>query len=189
MAYLHVAGIIHGDVKAANVLVSTGGDALLCDFGLSRPSASATATLLRGAGSVRWMSPELFREGGGTKTMQSDVWAFGMFIYEVGSHIIPYDVSKRTLYKVLSGFKPFHDKRELQIYHTLVELKARPPMEPEASVSGVPYREVWSLGGACWSETPQQRPTMNAIHQQLETLKHSWKKILSSPSPVSYLLR
>lgn len=74
--------MIHGDIKAANVLVSEDVHALLCDFGLARSVDLSTATTQQGMGSVRWMSPELLRDGGG-KTFASDIWAFGMMIYEV----------------------------------------------------------------------------------------------------------
>lgn len=81
LAFLHKEQIVHGDVKAANVVVSAAGNALVCDFGLSRASDTTTATLLRGMGSLRWLSPELLDQA--KKSFASDVWAFGMVIYEV----------------------------------------------------------------------------------------------------------
>lgn len=81
-AYLHRSGIVHGDIKAANILISNEGRALLGDFGLSRPSDTATSTEMQGAGSVRWQSPELLQQGGG-KSYESDVWALGVTISEV----------------------------------------------------------------------------------------------------------
>lgn len=82
LAYLHSSGIIHGDVKAANVLISGDCRALVCDFGLSKTVDVTTTTALQGQGSIRWMSPELLEMGHG-KSFASDVWAFGMLIYEV----------------------------------------------------------------------------------------------------------
>ena len=80
--YLHQSGIIHGDIKAANVLVSDDVRALLCDFGLARSEVENTSTGLQGVGTIRWQSPELLTSDRG-KTFQSDVWALGMTIYEV----------------------------------------------------------------------------------------------------------
>lgn len=73
--------VIHGDIKAANVLISDKFHALVCDFGLSRPADTNTATTQHGHGSTPWMSPELLNEE--RKSFASDVWAFGMLIYEV----------------------------------------------------------------------------------------------------------
>lgn len=83
MVFLHDQDIIHGDLKAANVLVSNEFHALLCDFGLAKTVTNETSVGLEGAGSIRWQSVEIIEQGGG-KTFKSDVWAFGMLIYEVG---------------------------------------------------------------------------------------------------------
>jgi serine/threonine protein kinase len=63
-------------------LVSDDGHALLCDFGLTKVLDSmVTSTEVRGAGSTRWMAPELFMDA--PKTFASDVYAYGMTIVEV----------------------------------------------------------------------------------------------------------
>lgn len=79
--YLHKAGVIHGDIKGANILVSLQKSALLCDFGLARDYDSATSVAQKGGGSLRWQSPELLDHV--HKSYASDVYAFGMTIYEV----------------------------------------------------------------------------------------------------------
>ena len=70
LAFLHEQGIVHGDVKAANVLVSDSKEAFICDFGLSKAEAADTSIGLEGLGSTRWMSIELLENGGG-KTFAS----------------------------------------------------------------------------------------------------------------------
>ena len=59
----------------------------LCDFGLTKLAGSRTSTTLKGTGSVRWQSPELWDLE--TKTFQSDVYAFGMTIVEVCEVLSP----------------------------------------------------------------------------------------------------
>ncbi|KAG8908809.1 hypothetical protein FRB99_003047 [Tulasnella sp. 403] len=81
IAYLHRQGILHGDIKASNVLVSDDAHALVCDFGLSRAVDAMTSSALKGAGSVRWQAPELWRKQ--PKSIKTDVYAFGMLITEV----------------------------------------------------------------------------------------------------------
>ena len=60
----------------------------MADFGLARLSHEATTTSLQGAGSPRWLAPELVHksdipEGVPLKTMQSDVYAFAHVMLEV----------------------------------------------------------------------------------------------------------
>lgn len=81
--YLHRSGVIHGDIKGTNILVSKDVHALLCDFGLTKFASSSTSTALKSAGSLRWQSPELWEEKQ-AKTYESDTYAFGMTIAEVG---------------------------------------------------------------------------------------------------------
>ncbi len=81
MAYLHGQRVIHGDLKGANVLVSAEVRILLCDFGLAKMVDTNTSTSRAGLGTLRWQAPELL--GGASKTFQTDVYAFGLTIYEV----------------------------------------------------------------------------------------------------------
>lgn len=82
LAYLHEQGVVHGEVKGENVLVSNELHALLCDFGLPRTADSQTQTSQVGVGGLRWQAPELM--GGGHKAYESDVYAFGLTISQVG---------------------------------------------------------------------------------------------------------
>ena len=82
IAYPHTSEMIHGDIKAANILIADDGHAMLCDFGLMRHDHVITSTALVGSGTLRWQAPELW--DGAHKSFQSDVYAFGMTIAEVG---------------------------------------------------------------------------------------------------------
>lgn len=79
--YLHRESVVHGDIKASNVLISKDVKALICDFGLTRMADSRTSTAMKGAGSVRWMAPELWENA--SKSPETDIYAFGMTIAEV----------------------------------------------------------------------------------------------------------
>ena len=89
VAHMHDLEIIHGDVKANNILMTANGRVFICDFGLAQiselqcvPGAYSSA----GCGNPRWASPELLK--GNERTFESDVWAFGMTIYQVMSYVI-----------------------------------------------------------------------------------------------------
>ncbi|KIO19688.1 hypothetical protein M407DRAFT_222321 [Tulasnella calospora MUT 4182] len=81
VAYLHRESIVHGDIKASNLLISDDGHVLLCDFGLAKSTYSHTSTALKGAGTFRWQSPELWNNE--PRSFASDGYAFSMTIVEV----------------------------------------------------------------------------------------------------------
>lgn len=68
-----------------NILIDDGGKAVLCDFGLSRVKADASSRtaipVSFNVGSRNWMAPE--RLTGGSPRKPSDIYAFGMTIFEV----------------------------------------------------------------------------------------------------------
>lgn len=85
LRFLHAATpqVIHGDLKAQNVLVDIKFRAKVADFGLSQKrKVGATGTPL-------WMAPELLR-GESENTSSSDVYSFGIILYEVYSRKDPY---------------------------------------------------------------------------------------------------
>jgi serine/threonine protein kinase/tetratricopeptide (TPR) repeat protein len=82
----HDAGILHRDIKAANIMLDGSGEkvrACVTDFGLARPAFSETTALTVGgvAGTPGYMAPELFY--GGSPSKASDVFAFGVVAYQV----------------------------------------------------------------------------------------------------------
>ncbi|CBJ34024.1 protein kinase, TKL group [Ectocarpus siliculosus] len=59
MSFLHKKGILHRDLKSANVLMFANGRLKLCDFGLSKIKTESSSRSKRGAvGTAQWMSPE-----------------------------------------------------------------------------------------------------------------------------------
>ncbi|GAA4838930.1 hypothetical protein GCM10023201_30310 [Actinomycetospora corticicola] len=80
LSAVHEAGIVHGDVKPGNVLITDDGIAKLTDFGVSRASWDTTATgggLV--AGTPGYFAPEVAR--GGDPTPASDVFSLGATLY------------------------------------------------------------------------------------------------------------
>lgn len=83
--HLHKSGVIHRDLAARNVLVSAEGRVLLCDFGLSRPvdeNPEAYYELTsEGLLPLRWLAPESLLNNKFTRA--TDVWTFGIVIWEI----------------------------------------------------------------------------------------------------------
>jgi serine/threonine protein kinase len=86
LRFLHSAKplVVHGDLKAQNVLIDTNFCAKVTDFGLSSKKQ------IGAVGTPYWMAPELLK-GLSSNTAASDIYAFGMVIYEIYSGQIPYE--------------------------------------------------------------------------------------------------
>jgi serine/threonine protein kinase/WD40 repeat protein len=84
LEYAHQTGVIHRDVKPANLLLDTRGNLWVTDFGLAQvrgqPGLTATGDLL---GTLRYMSPEQASARHGLVDHRSDVYALGATLYEL----------------------------------------------------------------------------------------------------------
>ena len=94
LAHAHERGVVHRDVKAANVLLGVNGEARLADFGIARlledeaQRLTDTGTI---AGTLRYLAPEQLR--GEPAGPPADVYAVGVLLTEMVSGQPPYQVS------------------------------------------------------------------------------------------------
>lgn len=105
---LHEKGLVHRDVKPGNVLLTSAGDAKLCDMGLVRPTArgmTITETEMV-VGTPAYMAPEQARAL--DRTAASDVYALGL-----------------TLFQCLSGEVPLQD--DTAVATLMLRQRSRPP--------------------------------------------------------------
>jgi serine/threonine protein kinase len=133
---LFAGGMVHRDVKPANVLLDLDGTALITDFGLAKDSEGTNLTRPGQAlGSLDYMSPEQIR--GEAVSAATDVYALGCVICQC-----------------LSGTPPFADRKGMRILWA--QLQDEPP-DPCAEVPDAPP----ALGAAvlrALAKAPAERP-------------------------------
>ncbi|CAB1099821.1 unnamed protein product [Ectocarpus sp. CCAP 1310/34] len=136
MSFLHAKGILHRDLKSANVLMFANSRLKLCDFGLSKVKTDLSSRSTHGAvGTTQWMSPEEMDESPANEL--TDVYSFGVLCFEVAT---------RT--------EPFKGKRPAQVIGAVLYRNERPQLPQGASASP----DVVPLMEHCWKEDPKERP-------------------------------
>ena len=106
LEYLHSKGIIHRDVKPANIKLTPAGKPVLVDFGIAKVGAQGkTQTWARGYGSPGFASPEHY---GGHTDERSDLYSLGAVLYFLVTAEIPPEASK------LAGGAPLTPPRQIR---------------------------------------------------------------------------
>lgn len=168
LATAHAHGLVHHDVKPANVLLGTSGSVKLVDFGVSQLITSSAKSRDVICGTPGYLAPECFE--GGTYTPLSDLFAFGVLIYEslLGHHPFRGGTLRETVSLTLSkepdSLHVLDPEIPLELSDLVDRLLAKEPGErPQSAQEAVEVlEELEKRGGYTWSP------------QALSDVKNSW---------------
>ncbi|XP_078378953.1 proto-oncogene tyrosine-protein kinase receptor Ret-like [Oculina patagonica] len=148
MNFLSQHKVVHRDLAARNVLVAEGNVCKITDFGMARQVRENEIYTMRAGGRVpaKWTAYEALLYG--VYTTQSDVWSYGVVMYEIF-----------TL-----GADPYAGIKTRDIADLLGRgFRMRRPKHVDKDLHAVML--------SCWNEDPQQRPTFKSLQDTLEKIE------------------
>ncbi|HEX5053778.1 MAG TPA: serine/threonine-protein kinase [Planctomycetota bacterium] len=176
----HEVGVLHRDVKPANIVVENDVPYVL-DFGLARVAHGTTALTQANAapGTLVYMAPELLRQGTPIFDPRTDVYGLGVTLYEALAGAPPFldDLAVRTLRQVL-----FHDPPPLRLpgRHRDLETIVLRAMEKD------PRRRLHSA--AAMAEELQRYLDGNPIRSRpIGPAERAWRLVRRYPVPAALL--
>lgn len=165
MDYLHEHGVLHGDLKSANVLVDETYTCLISDFGQSeiRAEAYRMSGISRSRGTLRWQAPEVM-QGLSDLTPAVDIYAFSITCVEV----------------LNMGQMPWSLVDDNAVQFIVLKEDERPAIPGQYHAT-----PIHDLLQQCWHRDPESRPSFSEVVLSLRRNRHSIGGVLETPPPKS----
>jgi len=146
----HKKGIIHRDIKSANIMVTEAGQAKIMDFGLAKMIGGTLITKeATTMGTVAYMSPE--QAGGNAMDHRTDIWSLGIVLYEM-----------------LTGKFPFKGENEQSVIYSILNKDPEPITKIQAHIP----QELENIVNRTLAKNPDKRyPKMYDILAELRAVK------------------
>lgn len=156
LRFLHAHGVLHLDIKPANLLLSQDHVVKIADFGCSmklEPGSEArvSSQLSHLGGTFTHRAPELLR--GEPASAKADIFSFAI-----------------TLWQLLTQQQPYAGDRQHVIY-AVVAQELRPQLHGHAVFSGARGQVYSTLLSRCWSARPQDRPSSEELLELLPAIR------------------
>ncbi|EMD31573.1 hypothetical protein CERSUDRAFT_119619 [Gelatoporia subvermispora B] len=162
VSYLHTMGIVHGDLKATNIVINNKRVACVVNFGLATLRYNQGLDIgVLGQGSMRHMAPEFsdpeaFDLPKAAVSTQTDVFAFAVTMWEIFTGRVPFEGTSQAavILSISRGERP-----------------PRPSIEAEDGLCN----PIWDLMEICWQAKWQSRPSIDEVIEHIARVmkKHS----------------
>ncbi|CAD6248960.1 unnamed protein product [Miscanthus lutarioriparius] len=169
LKYLHEEmefQVIFRDLKTSNILLDENWDAKLSDFGLARhgPAEGLTHVSTAVVGTLGYAAPEYMQTG--RLTAKSDIWSYGVLLYELITGRRPIDRNRpKSEQKLLDWVKPYIS--DVKRFPIIVD----PRLEGHYNLKSM--TKLSSVANRCLVRMPKSRPKMSEVYDMVQKIVDS----------------